>query len=178
MSQKPDRSQRAFRVTHAAAPGPAPGPAQWSIATILETIRWQRAIVIGTIAVALALASLYILITPAGYTATAALVTDTKRAPPALSESNTEPAVDPALIDTHVETLRSEKVALAVIDKLRLYDDPEFVGSPRFFGRFVRLSPAAVREQNRRVALAAFKSRLRVLRLGRSFVAEISFTAL
>ena len=72
----------------------------------------------------------YVAVTPSKYTAQADMIIDTKRATWTQSELTTEnhPVEDP-LVESEIETTKSEKVALSVINRLHLTEDPEFVGA-------------------------------------------------
>src|SRR4029077_14856826 len=94
--------------------------------------------------------------------------------------------VEDAAVDSEIETTKSEKVALSVIRRLHLEDDPEFAGAGRGLRRgilaLLHLVPAVdvepSTEQEPRRALAAVKDNLRVTRLGRSYIEQIAYAAL
>ena len=63
--------------------------------------------------------------------ATASLLIDTKKVQLFQQQSMfSEMPIDAGMVDSQVEILKSETIALAVIDKLHLDQDPEFV-NPR-----------------------------------------------
>ena len=64
------------------------------------------------------------------YTATATLLVDTRKSEIAQQPALTSPMPIEArgAMESQVELLRSDEVALAVIKKLRLWEDPRFVG--------------------------------------------------
>jgi len=81
-----------------------------------------------------------------------------------------------AAMESQLEILKSEKVALTVIKKLNLTQDPEFVGSVDgkqggWFGSHAQLSESDRADR----ALGAFEKRLTVKRLGITYVIEIDF---
>ena len=92
----------------------------------LVSLLWRRKIAIA--AAALLGATLAVTIgkslTPR-YTATAQLLTDTKRSHSAPDTPGAP--VDSAVVESQIETIKSEKIALAVIGKLGLDKDPEFI---------------------------------------------------
>lgn len=152
---------------------------QWSIAAILDVLRWRKWLIIWPVVIAAALSLLYIAITPPLFTASTVLVTDTKRSP---SEGQPDNGVDMIVVESQGEVLQSDKIALAVIDKLKLYDDPEFVG-PSLRGRIMatlmgRQPKPKSLEIRRQIAAGRFKNALNVKRAGRSYVSDISFTSL
>ncbi|HWX58073.1 polysaccharide biosynthesis tyrosine autokinase [Bradyrhizobium sp.] len=129
----------------------------------------------------------YLAVTPARFTAQADMVIDTKRVTWTQSELATENRnVEDAAVDSEIETTKSEKVALSVIRRLHLEDDPEFAGAGRGLKRrilaLLHLVPAVdvepSTEQVQRRALASVKDNLRVTRLGRSYIEQIAFTSL
>jgi succinoglycan biosynthesis transport protein ExoP len=132
-------------------------------------------------AVGLGLGLLYLLMATSQYTAVALLVTDTRRthAVPAVPEVT----VDPAVIESQIEMIRSEKISRAVIRRLNLENDPEFVGTGGLLSSLVEsiglgehhqeISPAI----RQRRALDRFDRSLRVSQIGRSYVADIRFTS-
>jgi succinoglycan biosynthesis transport protein ExoP len=129
----------------------------------------------------------YLAVTPAKFTAQADMIIDTKRVTWTQSELATENRnVEDAAVDSEIETTKSEKVALSVIRRLHLEDDPEFAGVGRGLKRrilaLLHLVPAVdvepSNEQVLRRALASVKDNLRVTRLGRSYIEQIAFTSL
>src|SRR5882762_10060189 len=91
----------------------------------LDIAHRRSSTVVAASAIGLGLGLLYLLFASSQYTAVARLVTDTRRthsvpAPP-------DATVDPAVIESQIEMIRSEKIELAVIRKLGLQNDPEFV---------------------------------------------------
>jgi succinoglycan biosynthesis transport protein ExoP len=158
---------------------------QWSLAEIYDVIRWRRSIIIFSLIAVLAAALVYVIATPARFTAVAVLMTDTKRAPAYGSDGASDNSVDMVVVESQVETLKSDRIALAVIDKLRLWQDPEFVGKGPTLWSFIRglfSNPGAKRpntqDVKRQIAAGNFKRALQVQRAGRSYVSEISFTSL
>ena len=95
-------------------------------------------------------------------------------------------ALDSAQVETEVQLLSSESIALAVIKDLKLTDDPEFVNTkPGFimglasaiFG--VNEDTTALSDTDRnRIAVAAFRGDLTVRRLGLTYAMEISFRSI
>ncbi len=101
---------------------------------------------------------------------------------------------DEASVLSQVELLRSETIGLSAIDSLKLQDDPDFMAGRR---NLVLAAASAMRsifdvrqwlggdgqsrldqiEAKRRQALAKLLDNLKVARVGRSYVLEISYTA-
>ncbi|NOJ47681.1 polysaccharide biosynthesis tyrosine autokinase [Bradyrhizobium archetypum] len=129
----------------------------------------------------------YLAVTPARYTAQADMIIDTKRITWSQSELATENrSVEDPAVESEIETTKSEKVALNVIRRLRLNEDPEFVGAGQGLKQrilaLVKLSsgPTVERsdEEIMRGVLATLKANLRVTRLGRSYIEQIAYTSL
>jgi polysaccharide biosynthesis transport protein len=147
---------------------------QWRLIAVITGL----CIVIGAI---------YVALSPTKYTAQADMIIDTKRVTWTQSDMSTENrTVDDASVESEIETTKSEKVAMAVIKRLHLTDSPEFIGSGggimhRLFS-FAQagksIEPVASEEELMRRALGVFKENLRVTRLGRSYIEQISYTSL
>jgi len=133
-----------------------------------------------------ALALAYVLVTPAKYTATAEVLTDAVNigglfqgdAPP-------EPTTDQSRVESQMAVVKSNPVASAVVRKLGLADDPNFMPPPSFIARLLALpgsllrggdsSPGVVTKEDR--AVAKLQDELAVRRIGQSLVIQVSFTA-
>jgi polysaccharide biosynthesis transport protein len=129
----------------------------------------------------------YVAISPSKYTAQADMIIDTKKVTWTQTEMASENRnVEDASVESEIETTKSEKVAEAVIRRLHLTEDPEFVGAGpglrrRIFS-FFKLTGGPEQEPTsdelmQRV-LAGVKENLRVTRLGRSYIEQISYTSL
>src|SRR3954470_17722777 len=147
---------------------------QWRLITVVTGL----ALVAGMGVIAL---------TPARYTAQADMIIDTKRITFAQSELTTDNrSIDDAAVESEIETTKSEKVALSVIRRLHLNDDPELVGTSVSLKRRVMVllglasgvEPQQTDEDIMRRTLTAVKNNLRVTRLGRSYIEQIAYTSL
>src|SRR5882762_2100354 len=128
----------------------------------------------------------YVAISPSKYTAQADMIIDTKKVTWTQTEMASENRnVEDASVESEIETTKSEKVVEAVIHRLHLTEDPEFVGSGpglrrRIFSLFKLTGPEQEPsniELTQRV-LAAVKENLRVTRLGKSYIEQIAYTSL
>src|ERR1700716_2831429 len=129
----------------------------------------------------------YIAISPFRYTAQADMIIDTKRVTWTQTEMASENrTVEDASVESEIETTKSEKVAEAVIRRLHLTEDPEFVGAGpglrrRIFSLF-KLTAGPEQEASSdelmHGVLGAVKENLRVTRLGRSYIEQIAYTSL
>lgn len=161
----------------------------WSLADIRDVIRWRRRLIFGAVIAVLVPAMIYVATASPKYTATTDLMTDTKRSPAYGTAGSPDTSVDMVVVESQIETLKSDKIALAVIDKLRLWQDPEFVATRTplsyvlgffnglFSGPSKKKKNESVEEVMHQVALGNFRKALQVERQGRSYVAEISFTS-
>lgn len=120
--------------------------------------------VIAAVVTALAIIGTYFLLTPV-YRATSQveISTDTQNV------VNTEEVVagklpDTYVVDTKVQILKSRTIALAAVNRLRLYDNAEFIGEQ-----------AGTLEERKLRAAANLSSKLKVERSGLSYVIAITF---
>src|ERR1700722_19408528 len=136
---------------------------------------------------AIAVGATFIAVSPVRYTAQADMIIDTKRVTWTQTEMSTDNrTIEDASVESEIETTKSEKVALAVIHRLHLTEDPEFAGvgfslKRRLFSLFsssARPEPDPTSEELTRLVLGKFKDNLRVTRVGRSYIEQIAFTSL
>jgi succinoglycan biosynthesis transport protein ExoP len=147
---------------------------QWRLIALVTGL----AIVVGAI---------YIAISPAMYTAQADMIIDTKRVTWTQAEMSSENRpVEDASVESEIETTKSEKVSAAVIHRLHLDEDPEFVGvgnglRRRIFSLFKLTAgeeQVASSDELMRRVLGTLRGNLRVTRLGRSYIEQIAYTSL
>jgi capsular exopolysaccharide synthesis family protein len=103
-------------------------------------------------------------------------------------------SVDSSAVDSQVEILKSERVFLAVTDKLNLHNNPEFstdissplskaIGAIRSILSFpfrsadVAANAADVEFQKQRQVVERLKKHLTVTRVGKTYVLEITYTS-
>lgn len=158
------------------------------IEIIIAITRRQWRIVVVFTAVFLAFGLIYCLTATPQYTARATILIDrgndeAARRVPVIGRI----AGDEASVLDQVELLKSDMIALAVIDRLELQDNPEFLsqGGGLIAGAFEALGfiigmmrRPDTPEDNRKAALTCLHVGLEIARAGRSHVVEISFTAL
>lgn len=127
---------------------------------------------------------------PASYTAHTMLMIDSGKVRVLQQQQSLlgELPLDTVQVDTQVEVIKSEGIALSVIKELKLTDDPEFVGTQSgLFGALYELAlqpffPAAPASQIgasenelTRRAVGRFQSARDVKRVMRTYVLDISF---
>ncbi|VFU07394.1 polysaccharide biosynthesis tyrosine autokinase [Methylocella tundrae] len=157
-----------------------------AVQSATRIVRRQLPIVVVIMTCCVALAVLYLVNTPPKFTATGSMVIDTHKVQLLEKESVLGDAqIDASTVQTQVEMLKSDNVALAVIKKLRLIDDPEFVppADEKSKGLFSFLFPAAPAKtlseaEREQIALGAFDDRLTVTREGLTYVIDVGFTSL
>lgn len=152
-------------------------------------VRRQYLVVILTTVLAVAAAMVYLRITPPTYTAKVQILLSNPRAQFVQQQSLlADPAVDFSQIETQIQIITSRAIAVAVIDQLKLADDPDFTGAGRpslaSLWHRVRasvapprkdLAPEEPEQQLSDGLIAAFQSRLKAIRVSISSVIEISF---
>ena len=138
-----------------------------------------------TAAITIAMGILYIFTAAPSYTATATMIIDTKKVQLFQQQSMFNDApVDTSAVDSQVEILKSETIALNVIKQLHLTDLPEFanpggglIGAVLGFvsGLFATDDGPRSEFATTRQAVHVFQSRLNVRRVGLTYVILISF---
>jgi succinoglycan biosynthesis transport protein ExoP len=163
-------------------------------ATTLGFLRRQFPVIAITTALVLALACFYIVTTPAKYSGQAVLLIDTHKNQvfePQQSPLGDLP-IDSATVDTQIEVLKSENIALAVIKELHLDEDPEFIAPKQslidsVIGFVMGLLPSGGAQggpqpsaefRRTRSALGVLQSGLSVKRSGLTYAIEIYFQSL
>ena len=82
----------------------------------------------------ISLGAVYAFMAPATYTAEATVVIDPRRVQLFPKATFSEGQIDSPALESEIELVKSEPVALSVIDDLGLAKDPEFSGSLGVFG--------------------------------------------
>ena len=109
------------------------------------------------------------------YTARTQIIIDPSL-PQVLRDTNSDTTftIDNSQIESQLEVLRSEKIAIAVIDQLKLQDVPEFSESDSIL-RWLAGAPPATPDAIQRMALGRYQSNLYVRRIGVSYAIEILY---
>jgi succinoglycan biosynthesis transport protein ExoP len=160
-------------------------------------VRRRYALVVAAMLVMLVLGVIYIATSPPGFTGHAVLLIDTHKTTPFLQQQSPlgDLPIDSDTVDTQIEILNSENIALSVIRDLHLTQDPEFV-SPHvnpfrwLLGFFLGLlefarstnssgedSPSADLRLERD-ALDTLQGNLKTKRVGMTYAIEIEFKSL
>jgi polysaccharide biosynthesis transport protein len=150
-------------------------------------VRRQFPVIVFVTLLGIALGAVYLLTTPPSYTAQAMLLIDSRKVNLFQQQSILgDIPIDTASVESQIEVLKSENVALSVIKDLHLAEDPEFVSSSGgLIGTIVGfiLNPFGSSEptsefQLMRTALSTFRARLTIKRVGLSYVIDIAFRSL
>lgn len=128
-------------------------------------------------AVALAIGLLYLLVTPAQYTATTTLLIDstTLRVLQNQLQPQGDVPLDTLQVGSQVEILASRKLALAVVRDLHLADDAEFSGTSSW-NPFASLTAGSEAEREQR-ALDEFLAHRSIARADKTYALNISYTS-
>ena len=107
------------------------GLAGQSLAAAQALVWRQLPVMLFVLVLALALGAIFYLTTPPRYTATGTLIIDSRKSQVLQQQSPSSVwtcLLSSPTVDSQVEVLKSETIALAVIKELRLTDEPEFTG--------------------------------------------------
>jgi succinoglycan biosynthesis transport protein ExoP len=173
----------------AAAPDAASPEEQY--ASFVAFVRRQSPVILFVMLLTLGLATVYIFTTPPRYTGEAVMIIDTHKLNLFQQQSSLgfDAPVDTAMVDSQVEILKSENIALSVIKDLHLTDDPEFMGGNggligTVFGLVSSVTslfgpdePSSELALTRR-ALQHFENALRIRRVGLTYVIDIDYESL
>src|SRR4051794_29213650 len=106
------------------------------LSNIIGFVRRQWPIIAAALAVALCVASSYLLVTQPLYVGKANLLLDTRKLQlfenqSVLSDMNY--GENSSAVESQIEILKSESIAASVVDELHLMKDPEFTGNVKSF---------------------------------------------
>ena len=146
-------------------------------------VRRQRSILLFVPLLSVAIALLYLATATPKYTAEAVLLVEPKRSDGATQSSPGDFGSAASIMDSQVEILKSEKIALSVIRTLQLTKDPEFVGpagglvgtTQRLLSRILFAPEPDTEFSLTRRALERFYRRLAVKRVGLTQTIGIEF---
>jgi len=150
-----------------------------SLADMIDVLRRRWGTFLFAIALALAAGGFYMTVARPSYSATAQVLIDTKRSDAPGAQFA---VVDTAVVESQIETIKTDKIAVAVIKKLALDEDPEFIvpgRAMRFLAMvgLVQLDRPTTEQGRLRAAMEKFKHALTVTRIGPSYLANIVFSS-
>lgn len=176
--------ERAVVASATVAPDQAASSAE-VFARFTGFLRRQYRLILAVAAASLCLGVLYLIATPSSYTATASLIIDTRKNQLFQQQSVLgDIPIDSAAVESQVQILKSETIALSVIKDLHLTEEPELAGSSGLLGTIAgwasQLFDGGRRSEfdTLRRTAEAFADRLTVRRIGLTYIIEISFRSL
>jgi succinoglycan biosynthesis transport protein ExoP len=150
-------------------------------------------VILSIMFLTIALGAAYVFITPPTYTARATMLIERGKVQSQLGGMAREVPLDTQEVESHIQLLKSEAVARAVINKLNLAHDSEFVGPPVGIGGLVNdllskflggddssgrsAAPQGSDADPQGAALATLTNRVTINRIGGSVI-EIEFKSL
>jgi succinoglycan biosynthesis transport protein ExoP len=145
-------------------------------------LRRQFPIVVAIALLGITLGALYLHVMPATYTGRAVLIVNAPNVQLFQSQGQHDQAIDSATVDTQIQILTSDDIALSIIKNLHLADVSEFRSDQggilgRLVGYFEHSeeNPGSDDTVDNYLALRNFQSRLRVKRVGLTYAIEINF---
>lgn len=157
-----------------------------SLSAAVAFVGRQYPIILFVTAIVVVLGLVYVVSTPSRYTAQASLLIDTRKVQLFQQSIVGDPGIDAATVESQVEILKSENIALSVIKNLHLTEDPEFVGSKGGLISSIVRGVANLFQSNTptpefeltRNAMRVFQDWLTVKRIGLTYVIQVGFTSL
>ncbi len=155
-----------------------------TLQSFISFCRRQFPVILFSFLLVTALGVIYIMTAQPSFTAQALLMIDARKVQVFEQHSILgDIPIDTASVESQVEVLKSENVALPIIKNLHLTEDPEFVGSGGgllgaifglIFSPFETDQVASDFDLTRR-AVRAFQDRLSIKRVGLSYIIQINF---
>ena len=151
----------------------------------LGVVRRQFLVMIFIALTIISLAALYVLTAPPTYTAEATILIDPRKVQLFPSSTFAEGQADSPTLESQVGLLKSERVGLAVVKKLGLSEDPEFIaaksgfaGALAFASHWFALRSEPLSESEAvRAALGVLAKNLTVARTGVSYFIAVQYRA-
>src|SRR5262252_4911318 len=126
-----DQAFKVLTLPDRGAQTPASGPHYISLEEMLQIftgfLHRQYPVIGVAFLLIMALAAVYLFTTPPSFTAVAKLMIDSRKVQPFQQQMIGDISPESWSVDSQVEVLQSENVALAVIKELHLTEDPDFV---------------------------------------------------
>ncbi|MFG1209578.1 polysaccharide biosynthesis tyrosine autokinase [Xanthobacter flavus] len=160
---------------------------EFDVVDLLQVVRRQKAVIAVVAGIVISLAALYCFIAVPQFTATAELLIDAQQARGLEVMPQLTGIVDSSAIDSQVQILQSERISKSVIKELKLVErkkkEIEDQGSSFLSGTVGLILPFLVRSaplsdfEIQRELIEDFGSRLKVKRIGTSYVIDIDYKA-
>lgn len=151
---------------------------------LLRMLQRQWPVIVGCVGVAILLAIVYLLTAAPKFTASMSIMIDTRKSQLFQNQQVLgDMTIDSSAVESQVEVLRSDTIALAVIRSLKLTEDPEFVDTSgglvsRLLSSVMGEAPPPSEERREQIALTAFGRNLTVKRVGLTYAIDVTYTAL
>jgi polysaccharide biosynthesis transport protein len=178
------------------SPFGAEAPSAINFGNLLNALRRRWLFILACVVVSVVLAGTYVVVATPMFSATSSILLDT-RMNQFLQKQDIigDSSVDSTFVDSQVELLNSESIALYVIQKLGLDQDSEFVGPPtgtlgvlmwRLGNAVTSLKHAvglgsdsanSLDDTPQRIAVETFSKRLTAKRVGMTYVIDINFAS-
>ena len=181
-----DLKNRANLLPSEVVPFEADGPSTTEkFSHALGVVRRQILVFLILALLGSALGVIFFVQAPQKFTATATLLIDTRKIEifqqPAVSDQLSMQAI--GAVESQVELLRSDEVALRVIKKLNLAEDPRFIQGRSLAGRLLSTivpelfaeTTKMTEDERQNLALSLFDQSLTVERLGVTYAIQIKF---
>jgi succinoglycan biosynthesis transport protein ExoP len=147
-------------------------------------LRRQWILILATTALFLAIAIIYLIVTPPVFSARAILIIDAKKEPSFQQQSaqSSDAPLDSSFVSSQVEILKSDNIARAVLKKLNLTNNPEPGGDG---SGSVSAPPSMITEEDKKAALRremisvrSLVGNLTITRVGLTYIIEIAYRSL
>lgn len=150
---------------------------QFDVLWLLRLCRRRWPILVGAVALGLAVASLYLGMAPRRYTASVQILVDTRRNEVLLrQDAPDDRQLDPGLVESQVEILKSDNVARSVVHDLKLANDPDFMkgrGLPFRLASVIRPTPGP--QDPEEAAVDRLTAGVRAKRIGATYVIQLDY---
>lgn len=160
---------------------PRPIPAL-DLSAFVRICRRQWPVILGVMLMTIILGLGYVLTAQSRFTASALVMIDTRKNQLLSNQQIVgDQVLDASGVESQVEILKSESVALSVIRDLKLVDDPEFNSASgligAIIGRFRGDDDSVSDYEKERMAVDRFTRGLQVKRVGVTYVIQVDFTS-
>jgi succinoglycan biosynthesis transport protein ExoP len=137
---------------------------------------------LAVLPLSIGLTAVYLLTTTPLYLGTAEIIVYTGNKVQVFQQPTILDPGNAAMIDSYIEVLKSDNFALSIIKKLRLTEEPEFIGSNSSSGSMLSHLFGVVRPRSEseitQGIVRTFQKRLTVTRIGMTYVIEIGFKSI
>jgi uncharacterized protein involved in exopolysaccharide biosynthesis/Mrp family chromosome partitioning ATPase len=170
----------------AAEPRPAsPEEERIDLYEVFRLLRRQKRLIATILGFSILGGLIYLVITPAHYTASSMLLFDVRKSVPFQQQGYGNEAADSAYVDSQVEVLKSDDIARSVVKRLNLLADPEFSPPPGLLSmvingvrRIFGAGPASTEADQLARAVRKLQANLTIKRTGLTYVVSIDYRSI